>query len=402
MDDKTIVAAGVAMAALTFATPIEAQERRSVAPRAMQAIAPGLAGYTNDVLFGDVWISPALSPRDRSLVTVSVLIATGKTAQLTGHLGRALDNGVKPAEIAGAVTHLAFYAGWPNAVSSLEIVEKVFTEKGADIAALRTPMGASLPVPGSDAARAQTVMATIGPVAPKLAQLTNGVLFGDLWRRPDLTPRDRSLATITALAANGDEGGLAFHIELGLENGLTRAQVGDALTHLAFYAGWPKATGAVAVADKVFKGLDAKAALPSADGLEITAPGAQPVWGAAANFTGTVMVTSPFKASGQARLGGATVTFQPGARSHWHAHPLGQLLIVTEGEGLVQAEGGPVRRIKPGDVVWTAPGVKHWHGATPTSAMTHIAVAEAQDGQSVAWLEPVTNAAYRAPAASGG
>lgn len=391
---KPVVAA---MAALTLATPVEAQERKSVAPKAMQAVAPGLAAYTDDVLFGDVWISPALSPRDRSLVTVSVLIATGKTAQLTGHLGRALDNGVTPAEIAAAITHLAFYTGWPNAVSSLEVVEKVFTDKGVDMAALRAPVGASLPVPGSDAARAQTVTTTIGPAAPELAALTNNVLFGDLWRRPDLSPRDRSLVTIAALAANGDEGGLAFHVERGLENGLTRAQIGDALTHLAFYAGWPKATGAVAVAVKVFKGLDTKSAFPSADGLQIIAPGGQPVRGPAANFTGAVTVNSPFRGSGDTRLGGATVTFQPGARSNWHSHPLGQLLIVTAGEGLVQVEGETVRRIKTGDVVWTAPGVKHWHGAAPTNAMTHVAVAQALDGTSVTWLGPVSDAEYRAP-----
>ncbi|PHY19936.1 carboxymuconolactone decarboxylase family protein [Caulobacter sp. BP25] len=392
---KTPVVA--AMAALTLATPVEAQERKSVAPKAMQAVAPGLAGYTDDVLFGDVWVSPALSPGDRSLVTVSVLIATGKTAQLTGHLGRALDNGVKPVEVAGAVTQLAFYTGWPNAVSSLEVIEKVFTERGVDMAALRAPVTASLPLPASDAARAQTVMATIGPVAPKLAALTNDVVLGDLWRRPDLAPRDRSLVSLAALAANGDEAGLAFHVGLGLRNGLTRVEIGEALTHLAFYAGWPKATAAVAVADTVFKDLDGAQAPSTAEGLTITGPGRQPVQGPAATFTGAVTVTSPFKGTGQARLGGATVAFKPGARSNWHSHPLGQLLIVTAGEGLVQAEGGPVRRMKAGDVVWTGPGVKHWHGAAPTSAVTHVAVAEALDGKSVTWLGPVSDAEYRAP-----
>jgi 4-carboxymuconolactone decarboxylase len=386
-----------AITALTLATPVEAQERKSVAPKAMQAVAPGLAAYTDDVLFGDVWISPALSPRDRSLVTISVLIATGKTAQLTGHLGRAIDNGVKPTEIAGAVTHLAFYTGWPNAVASLEVIEKVLTDKGVDMATLRAPVGANLPVPASDAARAQTVKTTIGLVAPKLAELTNGVLFDDLWRRPDLSPRDRSLVTIAAVAANGDEGGLTFHIALGLENALTRAQIGDALTHLAFYAGWPKATAAVAVSDKVFRAFDAKAATPTVESLTVTTPGAKPLEGPAANFTGAVTVTSPFKGSGQARLGGATVTFQQGARSNWHTHPLGQLLIVTAGEGWAQAEGEPVRRIKPGDAVWTAPDVKHWHGATLTSPMAHVAVAEALDGQVVTWLEPVTDAQFQGP-----
>lgn len=386
---KPVVAA---MAALALTSPVEAEERKSVAPKAMQAVAPGLAGYTDEVLFGDVWVNPALSPRDRSLVTVSVLIATGKTAQLTGHLGRALDNGVKPTEIAGLVTHLAFYTGWPNAVSSLEVIEKVFTGRGVDMTALRAPMAANLPVPTSDPARAQAVAATIGPIAPKLAALTNDVVFADLWRRPDLAPRDRSLATIAALAAGGDEAAQVFHISLGLQNGLTRTEVGEALTHLAFYAGWPKATAAVAVADKVFKSQDL------ADDLKLIPPGMQPVQGPASNFTGAVTVTSPFKGSGEARLGGATVTFQPGARSNWHSHPLGQLLIVTDGEGLVQAQGQPVRRLKPGDVVWTPPGVKHWHGATPARAMTHVAVAEALNGKSVTWLEPVTDAEYRTPA----
>jgi len=393
---KPVVAA---IAAMTLTSPAEAQERKSVAPKAMQSIAPGLASYTDDVLFGDVWANPALSPRDRSLVTVSVLVATGKTAQLAGHLGRALDNGVTPTEIAGAVTHLAFYVGWPNAVSSLEVIDKVFADRNVDLAALRAPLGATLPVPASDAARAQAVTTNIGPIAPELAALTNDVLFGDLWRRPDLSPRDRSLVTIAALAANGDEGGLTFHVQLGLQNGLTRAQIGEMLTHLAFYAGWPKAMGAVAVADKVFKSLDAEAASPAADKLTVVPPGVQPVRGPATNFIGTVTVTSPFKGSSGARLGGATVTFQPEARSNWHSHPLGQLLIVTDGEGLVQAEGEPVRRITSGDVVWTAPGVKHWHGATPASAMTHVAVAEALDGKSVTWLEPVSDAEYRAPAA---
>ena len=389
---KSVLAA---FTALALATPAEAQERKSVAPRAMHAVAPGLANYTDEVLFGDVWVSPEFSPRDRSLVTVSVLIATGKTAQLTGHLGRALDNGVKPTEVAGLVTHLAFYTGWPNAVSSLEVIEKVFTDKGVDMTALRAPPAAPLPPAASDAARARAVATTIAPVAPKLASLTNQVVFGDLWRRPDLGPRDRSLVTIAALAANGDEGQLAFHIDLGLENGLTRTEIGAALTHLAFYAGWPKATAAVAVADKMFKSLDSKTAADAQ--LKVITPGVNPTHGPAANFTGKVTVTSAFKGSGDARLGGATVRFEPGAHTNWHTHPLGQLLIITAGEGWMQTEGQPVRLVKTGDVVWTAPGAKHWHGATRTDALTHVGVAEAQDGQSVTWLEAVNDVKYRGP-----
>jgi 4-carboxymuconolactone decarboxylase len=208
-----------------------------------QKLAPGLAALTDDVLFGDVWRRPELSPRDRSLVTVSVLIATGKPAQLAGHLGRALDNGVQPGEASGLLAHLAIYCGWPSAVSALEVYDQVYTTRKIDTAALRA-VGPRLPSP-SDAARARAASDALAVVAPKFAQLTNDVVFDDLWRRPDLTPRDRSLVTIAALAAMGDGDQLEFYLRRGIESGLTRAQITEALTHLGFYAGWGKATRAV-------------------------------------------------------------------------------------------------------------------------------------------------------------
>ena len=104
-------------------------------------------------------------------------------------------------------------------------------------------------------------------------------------------------------------------------------------------------------------------------------------------------IDAPFKAEAPARVGGATVTFEPGARTNWHTHPLGQTLIVLSGLGRCQREGGPVEEIRPGDIVWFAPGEKHWHGAGPATAMSHIAIAEAEDGVTVTWLEPVTDPA---------
>ena len=111
-------------------------------------------------------------------------------------------------------------------------------------------------------------------------------------------------------------------------------------------------------------------------------------------FTGTVRVDSPFKGSEPARVSGATVTFEPGARTAWHTHPLGQTLIVTWGSGRAQRWGGPVEEIRPGDVVWFAPGEKHWHGAAPTTAMMHIAVQEKLDGKVVEWMEKVSEEQY--------
>ena len=119
--------------------------------------------------------------------------------------------------------------------------------------------------------------------------------------------------------------------------------------------------------------------------------------GPAEYFTGTVRIDPLVQAPAPARVVAASVTFEPGARTAWHTHPLGQTLIVTAGRGLAQRWGGPVEEIRPGDVVWFPPGEKHWHGATPTTALTHIAIQESLDGKAADWLEPVGDEQYAAP-----
>ena len=131
--------------------------------------------------------------------------------------------------------------------------------------------------------------------------------------------------------------------------------------------------------------------------MEIKRSSSQPSRkGPAENFTGTVRVEPLFNAPAPARVYGASVTFEPGARTAWHAHALGQTLIVTSGCGRVQRWGGSVEEIRPGDVVWIPPGEKHWHGAAPTTAMTHIAIVEKLDGKTVEWMEQVSDEQYRA------
>lgn len=133
--------------------------------------------------------------------------------------------------------------------------------------------------------------------------------------------------------------------------------------------------------------------------MELRHNGSEPsAHGPAEFFTGTVRIYPLFKAPAPARASGAYVTFEPCARSNWHTHPLGQTLIVTAGIGLVQSWGGPVRVMRPGDVVSCPPGEKHWHGATPTTSMTHIAIQEELNGKVVDWLERVTDEQYRAVA----
>lgn len=129
--------------------------------------------------------------------------------------------------------------------------------------------------------------------------------------------------------------------------------------------------------------------------MEITRAGTKPSGkGPADYFTGTVRIDPLFNPHDTERVQGGQVTFEPGARTAWHTHPLGQTLIVTSGSGLVQREGGPIEKIAPGDVVWFSPGEKHWHGASPQTAMTHIAIQEVKDGKAVDWMEQVTDAQY--------
>lgn len=363
--------------------PAPMQEQRGGSSSVLQKeLVPGLATYTDGVLYGDVWRRTEMSARDRSLVTISALIATGKSAQLVGHLGRALSNGVRPSEASGVLTHLAIYCGWPSAVTALDVYQQVYTARKVDTAELRAAFP-PLPAP-SDAGHARATTEPFAAVAPKFAQLTNDVVFDNLWRRSDLTVRDRSLVTLSALAAMGDDDQLDFYLRRGVESGLTREQIAEAFTHLAFYAGWSKATKAMMATARALGQMSAT-----------TAPTVKTE--ASSNFTGSVSVTQPFTGSGGSRLGGATVTFEPGARTKWHVHSFGQLLVVTAGRAWVQIEGGPVRAFGPGEVVWTPPGAKHWHGATRSSSMTHVGVSEREEGTPVAWLEPVSDAQYQGP-----
>jgi 4-carboxymuconolactone decarboxylase len=232
-------------------TKFERAGRVRVAPDVVHEVAPGLGHFTDDVLFGEVWLRPQLAPRDRSLVTVAVLVATGRVAQIGSHVRRALDNGVEPSELGEVFTHLAFYSGWPNAMSAVAETRAVFEERGIG------------PIPGSDrapidlppeaeAARAARVAATVAPTAPALADLTDRVLFADLWRRPDLSARDRSLITVAALIAIGQPEQLPFHAGRAMDNGLTQEEASEMLAHIAFYAGWPRAMSAVPVIGRVF------------------------------------------------------------------------------------------------------------------------------------------------------
>src|SRR5215208_280699 len=220
----------------------------------IRMVSPALERYAEGTLHGDLWNRPDLSPRDRSIVTLAALIARNQTVELPYYLNLALDSGVTPGEVSEIIMHLAFYSGWANAISAVALAKDVFAQRG--IGADQLPAAAPPLLPLDQAAedrRAATVQQDVGPVSPGLVQYTGELLFRDLWLRPDLAPRDRSLVTVSALIASGQVAQVTFRLNRAMDNGLTRAQASEVLAHLAFYAGWPNAFSAVPVVKAVFE-----------------------------------------------------------------------------------------------------------------------------------------------------
>jgi len=220
----------------------------------VRTVAPALETYAQKVVMGDLWKRPGLSSRDRSIVTVAALIARDQTIELPYYLNLALDSGVKPAEISEIVTHLAFYTGWANAMDAIPAARDVFRSRNVGADQLPAPSGPQLPLDeGAEKQRATRVGEQFGQITPSLVQYTTDVLFRDLWLRPELAPRDRSLVTVSALVATGQVAQITYHLNRAMDNGLTREEAGEVLGHLAFYAGWPNAFSAAPIVKDVIE-----------------------------------------------------------------------------------------------------------------------------------------------------
>jgi 4-carboxymuconolactone decarboxylase len=219
----------------------------------LSTVSPALQRYDDQVVQGDLWNRPGLSPRDRSVVTLSALITNNQTTDLPRYVERALDNGVTHAELSEVITHLGFYAGWPNAMGAVAVARGVFAQRGIRADQLPQATPELLPLDESaEAARQSSVEQNYGAVAPGVLQYTTDVVFRDLWLRPGLSPRDRSLVTVSALVASGQVPQITYHLGRAMDNGLTQEQASEALTQLAFYAGWPKVFSALPVVKDVF------------------------------------------------------------------------------------------------------------------------------------------------------
>ena len=267
-DRRTLIKAGLAWTVLALwqAEPLVAEEITMVETKKTQAlsgvlsyddvrsVSPALEHYTKATLLAGVWKRPELTPRDRSIVTVAALIARIQTIEMPFHFALALENGVKPGELSEVITHLAFYAGWANAMSAVAVAKDIFHQRGIGIDQLPPAKDKLLPLnEETENQRATQVGNNFGAVSAGLVQNTTDVLFRDLWLRPALAPRDRSLVTVSALIANGQTGQITYHLGRAMDNGLTQGQASEVLTQIAFYAGWPCAFSALPVVKEVFE-----------------------------------------------------------------------------------------------------------------------------------------------------
>ncbi|MBV8864006.1 MAG: carboxymuconolactone decarboxylase family protein [Acidobacteriaceae bacterium] len=228
--------------------------RSALTSEDIRAVSPALANYTQKSITEDLWKRPELSARDRSLVTVAALIARMQTIGMLHYFNIALDKGVTPAELSEVVTHLAFYSGWSNALSAVPILKQIFSEREIEADQLPEVSPQLLPLnEQAETQRATAVEQNFGAVAPGVVQYTTDLLFRDLWLRPALASRDRSLVTVSALIASGYVAQITYHLNRAMDNGLKQQQASEMLTHLAFYVGWPPVFSAMPVVKEIFQ-----------------------------------------------------------------------------------------------------------------------------------------------------
>ena len=236
----------------------------------------------------------------------------------------------------------------------------------------------------------------LGEFAPEFAHLNDDILFGEVWSRNDLLSlRDRSLVTITSLISQGiTDSSLTYHLQEAKKNGITRTEAAEIITHIAFYAGWPKSWAAFRLAKDVWnddvEGDDAKAAFQRQMIFPIGEPNTA--------YEKYFIDNSYLAQISESQIPFANVTFEPGCRNNWHVHKAekggGQMLVGVAGRGWYQEEGKPAVEILPGTIIHIPANVKHWHGAAKDSWFAHLAFAVPGEESENVWLEPVTDEQY--------
>lgn len=345
-----------------------------------------------------------LSTKQKSIIPIAAFTASGNLPKLEASLIKGLDAGLTVNEIKEILVHSYAYAGFPRALNGINTFSTVMDKRKAQ--GIKDKIGKdATPVPADFDQNAYGHKIRNELVGRDISKRTSGYpvftpiidqflvehLFADIFYRDVLSHQERELVTIGILAAMpGTEPQLKAHLGVSMNVGLSKSQLAD---YVAVLRQEVSADSADRAAEALNGRIGLSDPMKQAKPIQITRDN-KSTEGSADYFTGKVLIDTRFRAEAPARVYGANVTFEPGARTAWHSHALGQTLIVTEGIGLVQRWGDPAEVIRKGDVVWISPNQKHWHGATPDSSMTHIAIVEQPEGKSVEWMEHVSDEQY--------
>jgi 4-carboxymuconolactone decarboxylase len=336
-----------------------------------------------------VMINSDLDAKQESLVTISAFTTKGDQASLRLALYKGLEAGLTVSEIKEVIVHLYAYAGFPRSLNALHTFMDVLKErekKGiADVigkTASPYPANKSKLDFGTENQTRLVGRAVQGEVyefAPAIDQFLKEHLFGDIFGRDILDYKTREIVTIAALASlGGAENQLRSHFNVGMHNGLTEGQLSSIVSIIKMKVGDVEGNNAAIVLETVLKRSEKTNASNQVN----------------SNFAGSVYVRMIVTNDSVFNTQMASVTFEPSARTNWHYHPSGQILIITDGIAYYQEKGKPKQKLSKGDVVKCPPGVMHWHGATPDGSMTHLALSPNLQMGSVVWLQKVTNEEY--------
>ena len=348
--------------------------------------------------------SEALSEKEQAIIPIAAFTASGDIGKLKPALNQGLDKGLIINEVKEILIHIYAYAGFPRSLNGLNafmsVVEERKTQGREDtIGREASPLPADFEkntygnkvrntLVGEDMSNRNSGYAAF---APAIDRFLVEHLFADIFARDVLSHQQRELVTISGLAAlPGTEAQLQAHLKIAMNVGYNETQLKNFIEILRDRVGGQAAErGAQVLGDLLgtpLSGVGSKA-------IHVSRKTA-PQEAAPDHFTGKVSVESLFVSPGSGSYSGGVVNFQAGARTAWHTHPAGQTLIILSGLGLVQAEGESAQEMQPGDVVWIPANVRHWHGATPNHVMSHVAIAEPENGSTVTWKEQVSDQQY--------
>jgi 4-carboxymuconolactone decarboxylase len=363
--------------------------------------------------------SGGLNAKQEKIVAIAAFTANGDQQKLKTALIEGLDAGLTINEIKEILVQMYAYCGFPRSLNGINTFMGVLEER--EQKGIKDEIGKEAsPLPanktsvelGTEILSSLTGTSAAGKYSaftPAIDTFLKGHLFGDIFGRDNLDFQSREITTISALAAlERVNPQLQSHINIGFKVGLTEMQMRSLISVLAVNVGKKEADNASGMLSTVLSVRQTRQSQPlmpsvgtsaatkeDTQTISIVRSGSQPsTMGSTEYFTGTVRVDALFQPHAPSRASGASVTFEPGARTAWHIHPFGQTLIVTAGVGRIQRWGSPVEEIRQGDVVWIPTGVKHWHGAAPNSSMTHIAIQEQLNGKTVDWKDKVSDEQY--------